>query len=284
MTIAALPDLMMIPHIESALREDLGRGGDITSLYAVPSAARATVVMAAREDGVICGLQTARLAFHAVDATLDVTLHKQDGEKISKGDVVMTISGKAQSLLMGERVALNFVGHMSGIATMTAKMQAACAGTKAKICSTRKTLPNLRLFQKYAVRAGGGVNHRLGLDDAVMLKDNHIAIAGSIENAVASARAALGHTVKIEVEVDRLDQIPAALSAGADIILLDNMSPAQLADAVALIDGRALAEASGGVTLDAVPAIAASGVDMISVGFLTHSVKNFDVGLDYKGN
>jgi nicotinate-nucleotide pyrophosphorylase (carboxylating) len=276
-----LPAVMIRPMIEAALREDLGIGGDLTVSTMIDEEATAEVVMAARKKGVIAGLEIARMVFETLDDSLVIESLVRDGDKVEAGAVLMRIKGRARAILMAERVALNFVGHMSGIATMTALMVAEVAGTKAKIVSTRKTLPNLRIIQKYALKMGGGFNHRLGLDDAVMLKDNHIAIAGSISKAVESVRAHVGHTVKIEVEIDRLDQLADALSSGAEIIMLDNMSLDDMAKAVKEIDGRAIVEASGNVRLETVGAIAKTGVDVISAGFLTHSVMNFDVGLDW---
>ncbi len=205
-----------------------------------------------------------------------------DGSDVQPGDTIMAIEGKARSILTGERVALNFLGHLSGIATTTRAMVRAVEGTGARICCTRKTTPNLRAFEKYAVRCGGGANHRFGLDDGVLIKDNHIAAAGGITAAIKSARAHIGHMVKIEIEVDTLQQLSEALEAGAEVIMLDNMGPAELKEAVALTGGRAVLEASGRVTLDSVRTIAESGVDIISAGWITHSAPCLDIGLDYE--
>lgn len=277
-----LADILIEPLVRAALAEDLGRGGDITSNAVVPAEARAKVVMGARNDGRICGLDLAEMAFRLVDGTLKITRLKAEGSDVQKGDAVLEVEGNARSILAGERVALNFVGRMSGIATLTRNMQRAVGNHKAKIAATRKTTPNLRVVEKYAVVVGGGAPHRYGLDDAIMIKDNHIAMAGGITAALKRAKASAGHTVKIEIEVDNLEQLDEVLLTGADIIMLDNMSSADMERAVKTIAGRALIEASGNVTLARIPEIAATGVDMISSGALTHSVANFDVGLDYK--
>lgn len=281
--IPPLSHIILEPLVRLALAEDLGRAGDITSDSVIPYDARAKVVMASRQEGVIAGLDAAETAFKLVDPTLTVKRLKADGAAVKPGDDVMEIEGRARSILTAERVALNFVGRMSGIATLTAKMVKAAGNHKAKICSTRKTTPGLRTVEKYAVRAGGGANHRLGLDDAILIKDNHIAIAGGIAVALRRARENAGHMVKIEIEVDTLDQLKEVLEqGGADVVMLDNMSLDDMAAAVKMVNGRALVEASGGVTLERVPLIAATGVDMISTGALTHSAPNFDVGLDFK--
>lgn len=277
-----LPDVMIEPLVRAALAEDLGRGGDITSMAVVPDSARARVVMGARREGRICGLDLAEMAFRLVDVTLEITRLKPEGSDVKKGDAVLEVEGSARSILAGERVALNFVGRLSGIATLTRDMQAAVGNHKAKIAATRKTTPMLRAIEKYAVVVGGGAPHRYGLDDAMMIKDNHIAMAGGIAPALRRAKQAAGHTVKIEIEVDTLEQLDEVLQEGADIIMLDNMAVADMEEAVRRIAGRALVEASGNVTIDRIPAIAAAGVDMISSGALTHSAPNFDVGLDYK--
>ncbi|MDE2336264.1 MAG: carboxylating nicotinate-nucleotide diphosphorylase [Alphaproteobacteria bacterium] len=280
--IPPLPSVLVEAAVRAALLEDFGRGGDITSAAVIPENAKARVVMAAREEGVICGLDIAETAFRLADAALDVKKLKQDGDGVKKGDAVMEISGHARAILAAERVALNFAGRLSGIATLTDKMARACGNRKARVCDTRKTTPNLRLFEKYAVRCGGGMNHRFALDDAMLIKDNHIAVAGGVIPALRAAKAAAGHAVKIEIEVDTLGQLKEVLAEGADIALLDNMSLDDMAAAVKMADGKILLEASGNVTLARVPAIAATGVDMISSGALTHSAPNFDLGLDYK--
>jgi nicotinate-nucleotide pyrophosphorylase (carboxylating) len=281
MAIEKLPRLLVEPVVVAALREDLGGLGDITSNSVVPAETSAEVVMTARQAGVIAGLDVAALAFALVDPSLVVTAHAQDGESVEPGARLITVAGAARSLLTAERVALNVVGRMSGVATLTSHYVAAVAGTLAKIADTRKTTPNLRLFEKYAVRCGGGVNHRFGLDDGVLIKDNHIAAAGGIAASVMRAKAQLGHMVKIEVEVESLHQLEEALAARVDAVLLDNMTPSQLKRCVEIVDGRAITEASGGVTLETVRAVAESGVALISSGALTHSAPNFDVALDF---
>ncbi len=278
---AHLPDLLIAPLVAAALAEDLGRAGDITSAATIAADATSRAVMAARRDGVICGLALAVAAFRQVDPSLIIEQLAQDGDRVKKGDRVLRISGNARAILAGERVALNFVGRLSGIATATAQMAAAAGAHKARIAATRKTTPGLRSVEKYAVMCGGGTPHRYGLDDAILIKDNHIAMAGGVARALAGAKAYAGHTVKIEIEVDTLAQLDEVLAVGgADIIMLDNMTDAQMREAVEKVAGRALVEASGGVTLERIAAIAATGVDLISVGALTHSVVNFDVGLD----
>lgn len=285
-----LSPLMVDPLVQMALAEDLGRGGDITSNSTVPAETRATVVIAAREDGRIAGMDLAEAAFRMVDKDLKITRLKPEGSDVVKGDAVLEIEGRARSILTAERVALNFMGHLSGIATLTLKMVRAVGNHKARIAATRKTTPGLRTVEKYAVMVGGGIPHRYGLDDAVMIKDNHIAMAGAaagnmaggVKIAIRNAKAQIGHTVKIEVEVDTLDQLAEVLEEGVDIIMLDNMSNADMTKAVEMAAGRAVIEASGGVTLDRIPEIAATGVDLISTGAITHSAPNFDVGLDFK--
>ena len=281
-TVAPLSHVILEPLVRRALEEDLGRGGDITSDSVIPVEARARVVMAARQEGVIAGLDAAEIAFKLVDASLAVRRFKTEGAEVRLGDEVMEIEGRARSILTAERVALNFVGRMSGIATLTHKMVKAVGNHKAKICSTRKTTPGMRAVEKYAVKAGGGMNHRLGLDDAILIKDNHIAIAGGIAVALRRAKENAGHMVKIEIEVDTLAQLKEVLEEGADVVMLDNMSLEDMAAAVKMVAGRAVVEVSGGVTLERIPQIAATGVDMISAGTLTHSAPNFDVGLDFR--
>jgi len=280
--VAPLSPFIIEPLVRMALAEDLGRAGDITSDSTVPESARACVVIAAREEGRIAGLDIAEAAFRMVDANLKITRLIREGADVKKGDEVMKVEGRARSILTAERVALNFMGHMSGVATLTLKMVRAVGNHKAKIAATRKTLPGLRAVQKYAVMIGGGIPHRYGLDDAVLIKDNHIAMSGGVRNAIRSAKAHIGHTVKIEVEVDTLEQLAEVLDEGVDIVMLDNMTGEQMKQAVAMVGGRAVVEASGGVTLARIPEIAATGVDLISSGAVTHSAPNFDVGLDYK--
>jgi nicotinate-nucleotide pyrophosphorylase (carboxylating) len=266
--------------LRAALDEDLGRAGDVTTLATIPRGARACAVIAARETGVIAGLALAQGAFRLVDPEIVFTPRLDDGAPVAPGDVIARIEGPAHGLLSAERVALNFLGRLSGVASLTARYAARIAHTKARVCDTRKTTPLLRALEKYAVRCGGGANHRFGLDDAVLIKDNHIAVAGGVVPALRAAKSYVGHLVKIEIEVDTLDQLREVLLEGADAVLLDNMTPAQLREAVALIAGRMICEASGGVTLETIAAIAESGVDLVSVGALTHSARVLDIGLD----
>jgi len=282
MPISPLPQVMTEPLVRAALLEDLGRAGDITSEAVIPADMQASCDFVAREAGVIVGLDIARIAFLLMDTSLKFEAFLQDGDRIAPGLVIARVSGRARTLLAGERTALNFMCHLSGIATATASIADAIKHTSARVVCTRKTIPGLRALQKYAVRAGGGSNHRFGLDDAVLVKDNHIAIYGDIATTILRARANVGHMVKIEVEVDTLEQLERALVAKPDAVLLDNMGPEMLRQAVALVAGRAITEASGRITpLSAVP-IAESGVDLISVGWLTHSSKTLDIGLDYR--
>jgi nicotinate-nucleotide pyrophosphorylase (carboxylating) len=273
--------LLIEPQIRAALEEDLGRAGDITSELTIPADQQALAKFVARKPGRIAGLVCADIAFRLVDPAVKFTVSAPDGSEVVAGDTLATVTGPARAILTAERVALNFLGPLSGTATATAALVKAAEGTKARIICTRKTIPGLRTLQKYAVRCGGGFNHRFGLDDAAMIKDNHIQAAGGIAPAVARLRAGLGHMVKIEVEVDRLDQLEEALIAGADVVLLDNMAPDDMRRAVALTGGRAVLEASGNVTLDTVRAIAETGVDYISSGAITHSAANLDIGLDF---
>jgi nicotinate-nucleotide pyrophosphorylase (carboxylating) len=273
--------LLIEPLVRKALEEDLGRAGDITTDAIIPPGQFARAVIAAREPGVVCGLIAADLAFCLIDPTIGLTPHLSDGSAVAKGQTIAALEGPARALLTAERVALNFMGHLSGVATATHQLVSRVAGSKARIICTRKTLPGLRVLEKYAVRCGGGLNHRFGLDDAVLVKDNHIAAAGGIEEAVRALRGRLGPMVKIETEVDTLEQLETALGLGIDAILLDNMPPGTMARAVAITKGRAKLEASGGVTLECVRAIAESGVDYISSGAITHSARNLDLGLDF---
>ncbi len=282
----ALPDIMLEPLVRAGLLEDLGRAGDITTDTIVPPDLRSRVVLTARDPGVIAGLALARLAFCLVEPALRFTAQVADGGRVEPGEVIASLEGPSRGILMGERVALNYLCHLSGIATATARLVHAVRHTGARICCTRKTIPGLRAVQKAAVRAGGGSNHRFGLDDAVLIKDNHIAMAGGVAVAIRRARGGIGHLVKIEVETDTLAQLEEGLSVGgagvgADAFLLDNMDPAMLREAVAMIGGRAVAEASGRITPQTAPAIAETGVDLISAGWLTHSVTVLDIGLDY---
>ncbi len=273
--------LLIEPQIRAALEEDIGRAGDITSELTIASDQNAEARLVSRKPGRVAGLIAAEIAFRLVDPSLNFVVAAPDGSAIEKGTLLATVSGTARGILTAERVALNFAGHLSGVATATAALVDAVKGTKACIVCTRKTLPNLRILQKYAVRCGGGFNHRFGLDDAVLIKDNHIAAAGGIGPALARVRKGLGHMVKVEIEVDTLAQLEEALSLGADTILLDNMTIDDLRRAVALAKGRAVLEASGNVTLGSVRAIAQTGVDYISSGAITHSAANLDIGLDF---
>jgi len=281
MNLASLPRVIVEPLVRAALAEDLGLAGDITSAAVIPEDHRSTVVMAARQPGVVAGLDAAELAFQLVDPAITMKRHLPDGAVVQPGSVIATIEGPSRGLLTGERTALNFLGHLSGIATVTAGIVQAIRDTRASVVCTRKTTPGLRALEKYAVRAGGGMNHRFALNDAVLIKDNHVAIAGGISQAIRRAKAGVGHMVKIEVEVDTLDQLHEAMEEGIDAVLLDNMTPDQLREAVDIVAGRAITEASGRVTPTTAPAIAASGVDLISVGWLTHSAPVLDIGLDF---
>ena len=279
-----LNPLLVEDAVRAALLEDLGRAGDITTNATIPAMKQARAVIAARQPGIVAGLDLAKAAFRLLDPALSFDARIADGAAVTPGAILATIEGPARALLSAERVALNFLGRLSGIATLTSRYVAAVAHTKVRIVCTRKTTPGLRTFEKYAVLCGGGFNHRFGLDDAILIKDNHIAVAGGIIPALRAVKAAIGHLVKIEIEVDTLDQLDEVLTEGADVVLLDNMTPARLREAVARVKGRLLTEASGGVTLETVAAIAESGVDMISVGALTHSAQVLDVGLDIQIN
>ena len=280
--IVPLPDVMLEPLVRAALLEDLGRAGDLTTDTIVPPNARASMTIRARQPGVVAGLDLARLAFCLIDPAIDLAIEKPDGTALQSGDVVGRLEGPARGLLTAERTALNFLCHLSGIASVTHGIVAAVAHTRATIVDTRKTTPGLRALEKYAVRAGGGGNHRFGLDDAVLIKDNHVAIAGGIRPAIERARAGVGHLVKVEVEVDTLDQLAQALAVGVDAVLLDNMAPDMLRQAVATVAGRAITEASGRVNPETAAAVAETGVDLISVGWLTHSAPVLDLGLDFE--
>ncbi len=282
MTLAPLSKIAIEPLVRAALLEDLGRAGDITSDAVVPAGLNARTVLVARQPGVVAGLDIARLAFELIDPRIFVRAERQDGGSVSPGDRIAVITGPARGILTAERTALNFLCHLSGVASATASVVTAVRGYKAKIVCTRKTTPGLRTVEKYAVRAGGGGNHRFGLDDAVLIKDNHVAIAGGVREALRRARAGAGHLVKIELEVDSIDQLVEALDEGVDAVLLDNMNPETLTTAVALVDGRALTAASGRITPQTAPMVAASGVDLISIGWLTHSAPILDIGLDFE--
>ncbi|KAA3523898.1 carboxylating nicotinate-nucleotide diphosphorylase [Agrobacterium tumefaciens] len=282
MTLTPLPRIIVEPLVRNALLEDLGLAGDITSAAVIPAGHRSVVVMAAREPGVIAGLDAAELAFQLVDPTIVMRRQVQDGAAVTPGDIIATIEGPSRGLLTAERTALNFLGHLSGIASVTATIAAAISGTRASVACTRKTTPGLRALEKYAVRAGGGINHRFALYDAVLIKDNHIAVAGGVRDAIRSAKAGVGHLVMIEVEVDTLLQLREAMEEGVDAVLLDNMQPEQLREAVQIVAGRAITEASGRITPQTAAAIAATGIDLISVGWLTHSAPVLDIGLDFQ--
>ncbi len=275
-----LPHLLFEKSVKEALLEDLGRAGDITSELIFKKNIKIEATLVARKCGVLCGTATALTAFQLIDPEIKYENILIDTALVNSGDIIAQINGSAKSILAAERVALNFLGHLSGISTLTAKYVSQISHTHAKICDTRKTTPNLRALEKYAVACGGGVNHRFGLDDAILIKDNHIAVAGGVAAALRAAKQKIGHLVKIEIEVDTLDQLHEALSEGVDVVLLDNMSIPQLAEAVRMINKQALSEASGGISLDTVAAVAETGVNLISVGALTHSAPVLDVGLD----
>lgn len=281
-SITPLPSLLVQQAVETALAEDFGRAGDITSQLVVPKTAQAKGVIAARQNGVLAGLDLAMQAFQKCDPSIELKAVKQDGQNLTAGDTVLQIQGNGRAVLAAERVALNYLGHLSGIASLTRAYVDAIKGTQARITCTRKTTPNMRALEKYAVRCGGGVNHRFGLDDGVLIKDNHIAVAGGVAAAVEAALAGAGHMVRVEIEVDTLAQLEEALNAGAQAVLLDNMPPDTLREAMHIIKGRAAAEASGNVSLETVKAIAETGVDYISVGRLTHSAPCLDLGLDFE--
>ncbi len=269
--------------VHRTLSEDLGRAGDLSADSVIPPSVPARASIVARQAGRIAGLDVAALAFRCLDPNLAVTLHSADGRDAVAGEPLATVEGAGRSVLSAERTALNFLGHLSGVATATREFVAQVAGTRARVVCTRKTTPGLRTLEKYAVRCGGGFNHRFGLDDAVMIKDNHIAVAGGIEPAVRRTREFVGHMVKLEVEVDTLEQLDVLLPLGVDVVLLDNMSPAMLTEAVARVRTQApgtLTEASGGITPNTAAAVAASGVDLLSVGWITHSAPRLDVALD----
>src|SRR5437588_1132846 len=280
------PDAFLSPleidaAVTRALAEDLGRAGDVTSTATVPEGTRGRAIVVARQPGTIAGLPLAEATMRKLNPAISITAHKRDGDAVGAKTALLTIEGDARALLAGERTALNFLGHLSGIATAAASFVKLIAHTRARICCTRKTTPGLRSLQKYAVRCGGGFNHRFGLDDAILIKDNHIAVAGGLTAVLRRAKAVAGHLVKIEIEVDTLDQLREVLAAGgADVALLDNMSPADMRKAVEMVAGRLVLEASGGITLETAAAVAATGVDYLSSGAITHSAPNLDVALD----
>lgn len=278
--IEALPDVLVAPIVTAALAEDLGRAGDVTSLACIGAEARLTAVFAARKPGVVAGLSCARLAIAELDPTAEIRLMAAEGEAVAAGAKLAWVEANARALLSAERTALNLMGRLSGIATLTRAYVDAVAGTDAKIVDTRKTTPGLRALEKFAVRCGGGVNHRFGLDDAILIKDNHVAACGSVGEAVRRAKTYAGHLMKVEVEVDTLDQFDEALAEAPDVIMLDNFSLKEMAEAVRRAAGRVVLEASGGINLETVRGVAETGVDVISVGALTHSASVLDIGLD----
>ena len=280
MILPPLPRHIVEDAVRRALTEDLGGAGDITSMATLPPEAEGRFELRARRDGVLCGLEPALETFNQCDPDLSLDVRLRDGACLSKGTVVLSVEGRVQPILTAERTALNFLGRMSGIATLTAQYVEAVEGTGARIVHTRKTTPGLRALEIQAVRAGGGGAHRFNLADAILIKDNHVAAAGGVGAAVCAARAHAGHMVRISTEIDRLDQLDEAIEAGADVVLLDNFSLDDLRAAVAKAKGKLVLEASGGVDLTTVSAIAGTGVDVISVGALTHSAPNFDLGLD----
>lgn len=282
--IRQLPDLLIEPIVRAALAEDLGRAGDVTAQACIPEGARMKAVFAARKPGVLAGVDCVRLAVLVMDPAAKVEAKLKDGDAFEAGAVLVAVEGDARAILGAERTALNLLGRLCGIATLTRTYVQAVEGTSARIADTRKTTPGLRALEKHAVQCGGGMNHRFGLDDAILIKDNHVAVCGGVGEAVRRARAAVGHLMKLEVEVDGLDQLDEALEAGPDVVMLDNFTLPMLREAVARAKvspfGRPVLEASGGVNLDTVAGIAATGVDVISVGALTHSAPALDVGLD----
>ncbi|WP_205512027.1 carboxylating nicotinate-nucleotide diphosphorylase [Ruegeria sp. AD91A] len=282
MSFATLPDLILEPVVRAALMEDLGAYGDVTTRAVIPQSTTYTARLNAREDAVVSGMQVAMIAFRLVDPALEVEVLVKDGQSCRRGDTLMTIKGSAASILSGERVALNFAGRLTGIATKTATFVQQAKGTNARMTCTRKTTPGLRIVEKQAVLHGGGFNHRYSLSDAILIKDNHIAAAGGVSQVLESAKAQASHMMAVEIEVDRLDQLAEVLRiGGASVVLLDNMDNEMLREAVAMVDGRMKIEASGNVTLDRVASIAATGVDYISSGALTHSARTVDLGLDF---
>ncbi len=279
---STLPDALLEPIVRAALAEDLGRAGDLTTNSIVPADATAELAIVAREAGVLSGLRPGQLAFALVDPRVRVVPLLADGARLAAGDVIATVAGPARALLTAERTALNFMGQLSGVASATDGIVRRIAHTRARITDTRKTVPGLRALQKAAVRHGGGHNHRFGLDDAILIKDNHVALAGGVAVALERARAAAGHLVKIELEVDTLAQLREAIALGVDAVLLDNMDLATLREAVRIVEGRAVTEASGRVTPETAPGIAETGVDLIAVGWITHSARVLDLGLDHR--
>ena len=281
-TYATLPDLILEPLVKSALMEDLGTYGDITTRAVIPADVTYTARLNARAEGVASGLQIAAIAFRLVDPSLQIRPRKRDGDRIAKGDTLMEIEGSAASILSGERVALNFAGRLTGIATLTAAFVAETKGTQTRVTCTRKTTPGLRIVEKQAVLHGGGFNHRFSLSDAILIKDNHIAAAGGVRAVLEATKAHASHMVRVEIEVDTLAQLEEVLTVGvADVVLLDNMDTPTLQQAVAMTAGRMVLEASGNMKLERIAEVAATGVDYISSGALTHSAQTLDLGLDF---
>jgi len=281
-TYATLPDLILEPLVKSALMEDLGTYGDITTRAVIPADVTYTARLNARADGVVSGLQIAAIAFRLVDPSLQIRPLKRDGDQIAKGDTLMEVEGSAASILSGERVALNFAGRLTGIATLTAAFVAETKGTQTRVTCTRKTTPGLRIVEKQAVLHGGGFNHRFSLSDAILIKDNHIAAAGGVRAVLEATKAHASHMVRVEIEVDTLAQLEEVLTVGgADVVLLDNMDTPTLQQAVAMTAGRMVLEASGNMKLERIAEVAATGVDYISSGALTHSAQTLDLGLDF---
>ncbi|WP_442920384.1 carboxylating nicotinate-nucleotide diphosphorylase [Marinovum sp. 1_MG-2023] len=277
-----VPDLVLEPMVRNALLEDLGSYGDITTRTTIAPGTRYTARLNARETGVVSGMQVAALAFRLVDPALKLTLHSPDGSPCAPGDVLMEIEGEAASILSGERVALNFAGRLSGIATLTAGFVAETKGTDTRVTCTRKTTPGLRIVEKLAVLHGGGFNHRFSLSDAILIKDNHIAAAGGVRAVLDATKAHASHMIRVEIEVDTLDQLAEVLAVGgADVVLLDNMDTLTLRKAVEMVAGRLVVEASGNMKLGRIAEVAATGVDYISSGALTHSAQTLDLGLDF---
>ena len=277
-----LPDVVLLPFVQAALAEDMGRKGDITSQATIPAGRQGSLHVVSRHPGVIAGMALARLAFAQIDPTIKMNIVCDDGAHVQAGQLLATVSGDIRSMLAAERTALNFLTHLSGIATQTADFVTRVAGTNARITCTRKTIPGLRVLQKYAVRVGGGWNHRMALDDAMLIKDNHIALAGDLRTAIRQAHAHAGHLTPVELEVDTLEQLAVALEEGVRLVLLDNMDCDTLRQAVAMCKGKAQTEASGGITPETVQAVAQTGVDYIAIGYLTHSSKALDIGLDFQ--
>ena len=283
--ISDLPEIITRPLVQAALSEDLGRRGDVTSQAVIPADRMAAFSIVTRVPGVVCGLELAQQSFALMNENLEFTAYKNDGEVIAAGTVLARVAGNARAILAAERTALNFLTHLSGIATTTHEIQKSIAHTGAQLTCTRKTIPNLRIVQKYAVRMGGGRNHRMGLDDAILIKDNHIALSGGdIITAVKQAKSYAGHLIAVEVEVDTLEQLRQVLDEGVSLVLLDNMSIEEMRTAVSWCKGHCQTEASGNLRPDTVVAAAETGVDFLAMGYLTHSARYLDIGLDYADN